>query len=66
MGNRGDSLSIDKDRTAVVVLNFKDFIYFFQIYTFNVYLFLRETETECEWVRAESEGDTESEAGSRL
>ena len=36
---------------------------------FNVfYLFLgqRETDTECEWVGAEREGDTESEAGSRL
>ena len=33
---------------------------------FNVYLFLRETETECEWVGAEREGGTESEAGSRL
>ena len=33
---------------------------------FNVYLFLRETETECEWVGAEREGDTESEAGSSL
>ena len=32
-----------------------------------VYLFLRETETECEWVRGrEREGDTEAEAGSRL
>ena len=33
---------------------------------FNVYLFLRETETECKWVGAEREGGTESEAGSRL
>ena len=33
---------------------------------FNVYLFLRETETECEWRRVEREGGTESEAGSRL
>ena len=34
---------------------------------FNVCLFLRETETECEWVRGrEREGDTEAEAGSRL
>ena len=29
-------------------------------------LFLRETETEDEWLGAEREGDTESEAGSRL
>ena len=29
-------------------------------------LFLRETETECEWVGAEREGGTESEGGSRL
>ena len=27
---------------------------------------MRETETECEWVGAEREGDTRSEAGSRL
>ena len=27
---------------------------------------MRETETECEWVGAEREGDPESEAGSRL
>ena len=33
---------------------------------FNVYLFLREGETEHEPGGAESEGDTESEAGSRL
>ena len=33
---------------------------------FHVYLFLRETETECEWVGAKREGGTESEAGSRL
>ena len=34
---------------------------------FNVYLFLRETETECEWGRGgEREGDTEPKAGSRL
>ena len=33
---------------------------------FLIYLFLREMETECEWVGAEREGDTESEAGSRL
>ena len=33
----------------------------------NVYLFLRETETECEWMRCrDREGDTESKAGSRL
>ena len=33
---------------------------------FNVYLFLREKK-ECEWGRSrEKEGDTESEAGSRL
>ena len=34
---------------------------------FNVYLFLRQRETECEWGRGrEREGDTGSEAGSRL
>ena len=33
---------------------------------FDVYLFLRETETEFKWVGAEREGGTESEAGSRL
>ena len=35
---------------------------------FNVYLFLRETEREieCEWGGAGREGDTESDAGSRL
>ena len=35
-------------------------------YFFNVYLFLRETETEHEQGGAEREGDTECEAGSRL
>ena len=35
-------------------ISFEMFIYF---------LFLRETETECEWIRGR-EGDTESEAGS--
>ena len=30
------------------------------------YLFLRETETEWRWGRGEREGDTESEAGSRI
>ena len=43
------------------MLVFVTFIIFF-----NVYLFLRETETECEWVGAERHGSTESEAGSRL
>ena len=43
---------------------------FYTIYLFlNVYLFSRERERErecvCEWARG-SEGDTESEAGSRL
>ena len=33
---------------------------------FNVYLFLRQRETEHELGRAKREGDTESEAGSRL
>ena len=32
----------------------------------NVYLFLRQTETECEWVGTERGGGTESEADSRL
>ena len=41
--------------------------YFFLIFNFfNVCLFFRETEIECEWVGVEREGDTESEAGSRL
>ena len=43
---------------------------FLFLYFFNVYLFLRERErereTEREWGGAEREGDTESEAGSRL
>ena len=35
--------------------------------TSNVYLFLRQRETQHEWGRGrEREGDTESEAGSRL
>ena len=38
----------------------------FNFFIFNVYLLLRETETECEWVGAEREGGTESEAGCRL
>ena len=34
---------------------------------FNIYLFLREIETEHEWGKdRERRGDTESEAGSRL
>ena len=33
---------------------------------FNVYLFLRQSETEHEGGAAEREGDRESEAGSRL
>ena len=37
-----------------------------KIFFYNVYLFLRETETECEWIRAEREGGTESESGCRL
>ena len=36
------------------------------LFILNVYLFLREAETECEWVGAEREGGTESEASSRL
>ena len=43
---------------------FTPHLFFFNF--FNVYLFLRETETECEWVGAEREGGTESEGGSRL
>ena len=40
---------------------------FFLFNLFNVYLFLRETEAECDWGRGRAqEGDTESEAGSRL
>ena len=36
--------------------------------SFNVYLFLKERETECEWgeEQREREKETESEAGSRL
>ena len=43
-------------------------IYFnFFIISFNVYFFFREKETECKWgTGGEREGDTESEAGSRL
>ena len=36
------------------------------IISFNMYLFLRARETEREQGGAEGEGDTESEAGSRL
>ena len=40
---------------------------FFFFNFFNVYLFLKERETECEQGRSrERGGDTESEAGSRL
>ena len=38
----------------------------FIFYFFTVCLFLREIDTECEWVGAEREGGTESEAGFRL
>ena len=55
-----------RDGTLMVKLtkfNATGFVFTF----FNVYLFLKERETECEWGRGrESEGDTESEAGSRL
>ena len=40
--------------------------HFFLILFFNVYLFLRQRETEHEQGGSEREGDTESEAGSRL
>ena len=41
--------------------------FFILNFILNVYLFLRESETEHEWGRGwEREGDTESEAGSRL
>ena len=39
---------------------------YLKIFFSDVYLFLRETETECEWVGAEREQVTEWEAGSRL
>ena len=43
------------------------FILFYFILFFNVYLFLREGKTECKLGRGrEREGNTESEAGSRL
>ena len=39
----------------------------FFLFFFNVYLFLRQRETEHEWGRVrEREGDTESKTGSRL
>ena len=38
----------------------------FWVFFFNLYLFLKERETEGEWGGAEREGDTESETGSRL
>ena len=41
------------------------FIYFFLIF-FNVYLFLRQRETEQNGAGSEREGDTESETGYRL
>ena len=41
-------------------------LFYFILFFFNVYLFLRETETECKWVGAEREGGTELEAGLRL
>ena len=37
----------------------------FYFFFFNVYFWERETHTQCEWGR-QREGDTESEAGSRL
>ena len=43
------------------------YVYIIFYIVFN-YFFLREreTETECEWVGTEREGDTEFETGSRL
>ena len=45
----------------------KSILFFLFFIFFNVYLFLRQRETEHEWGRVrKSEGDTESETGSRL
>ena len=49
-------------RGNIITLSLRIKLFFF----FNSYLFLKERETEHEWGRAEREGDTESEAGSRL
>ena len=48
----------------LVILFFYFFI--FKIFFLMFYLFLRQRETEHEWGGSEREGDTESEAGSRL
>ena len=47
---------------------FWGFIFFFNLLFFNFFnvLFIFGRETEHEWGGAEGEGDTESEAGSRL
>ena len=43
------------------------FVFFLKnLFFFNVYLFLRQRETEHEWGGSERERDTEYEAGSRL
>ena len=41
-------------------------VFFFNFFFFYIYLFLRDRERQCERGGAETEGDTESEAGSRL
>ena len=49
-----------KDFTADFNVTVTSYVFYF----LKVYLFLRERETEQEWVR-DREGDTDSEAGSR-
>ena len=62
---RGKTWKFLANMNAFVTSNFLLAVNFLKIF-FNVYLFLRETETECEQEGAEREGDSESEAGSRL
>ena len=60
LGTAGTLKTLTRGLKAAGVLKLKKIF-------LNVYLFLRETETECKWVRVrEREGDTESEAGSKL
>ena len=58
-GRRVPDLVTTEIVTFLSVLGLDDFF-------FNVYLFLRQKETQHERGGAEREGDTESEAGSRL
>ena len=49
-----------------VVISITQYFFLFKKNVVLTFLFIFETETEHEWGRGKREGDTESEAGSRL